>query len=65
MVAYIGDDINDLSCMMKIHEAGGLIGCPLDAVESVKSIANFISSHNGGDGAVRYFIEWIVKDGND
>lgn len=59
-VAYIGDDINDLSCMIPVKEAGGLIGCPADAVEKVKAIADFIARHNGGDGAVRDFIEWIV-----
>ena len=58
-VAYIGDDINDLSCMIPVKEAGGL-GCPADAVEKVKAIADFIARHNGGDGAVRDFIEWIV-----
>ncbi|MBU9725199.1 KdsC family phosphatase [Diplocloster modestus] len=60
-VAYIGDDINDLSCMTAVKEVGGVIGCPADAVEKVKTIADFISPHNGGDGAVRDFIEWIVE----
>lgn len=59
-VAYIGDDINDLSCMTAVKAAGGMVGCPADAVKKVKSIADFISPHNGGDGAVRDFIEWIV-----
>jgi len=60
-VAYIGDDINDLPCMKVIQDAGGLIGCPADAVDSVKSIADFISQHKGGNGAVREFIEWLCK----
>lgn len=60
-VAYIGDDINDLSCMEPIKAAGGLVGCPADAVEKVKIVADFISEHNGGEGAVRDFIEWIVE----
>ena len=60
-VAYIGDDINDLSCMEPIKAAGGLIGCPADAVEIVKAIADYIAPHNGGNGAVRDFIEWIVN----
>ena len=58
-VAYIGDDINDLPCMEVIKQHGGLIGCPADAVEEVKEQAHFISSRNGGDGAVREFVEWI------
>ncbi len=59
-VAYIGDDINDLSCMKPVREAGGKIGCPADAVKKVKELADFISTKNGGDGAVREFIEWLV-----
>ena len=62
-VAYIGDDINDLSCMKLIKAAGGIIGCPADAVEKVKEIADYIAGHNGGDGAVRDFIEWLVDKG--
>lgn len=61
-VAYIGDDINDLGCMQIIKESGGLIGCPVDAVDEVRIIADFISKKNGGDGAVREFIEWILKE---
>lgn len=65
IVAYIGDDINDLSCMNPIKEAGGLVGCPADAVKKVKDISDFITEHNGGDGAVRDFIEWIVAEKSD
>jgi 3-deoxy-D-manno-octulosonate 8-phosphate phosphatase (KDO 8-P phosphatase) len=61
-VAYIGDDINDLPCMIQIKEAGGLIGSPADAVKAVTEIVDFVSPHNGGDGAVRDFIDWIVND---
>ena len=60
-VAYIGDDINDLSAMNPIKEAGGKIGCPANAVKNVKELADFISVKNGGDGAVREFIEWLVE----
>ena len=60
-VAYIGDDINDLSCMKPVKKAGGKIGCPADAVMKVKDLADFVSTKNGGDGAVREFIEWLVE----
>lgn len=60
-VAYIGDDINDLSCMRPIKEAGGLIGCPSDAVKVVRELADFVCCKYGGDGAVREFIEWLVE----
>ena len=58
--AYIGDDINDLLCMEKIKAAGGVIGCPADAVKKIKEISDYVCIHNGGDGAVREFIEWIL-----
>ena len=60
-VAYIGDDLNDLSCMISVKEAGGLVGCPRDAVEKIVELADFVSNHNGGNGAVRDFIEWIIE----
>ena len=63
-VAYIGDDINDFGCMMPVKEAGGIIGCPADAAEKVKDIVDYVAVHNGGDGAVREFIEWILKTYN-
>lgn len=59
-VAYIGDDINDLYCMKAVKEAGGVTGCPADAVDEIKEISYFVAYHNGGDGAVREFIEFIV-----
>lgn len=55
-VAYIGDDINDLECM----GICGFAGCPKDAVKEVKEISHFVSNFNGGDGAVREFIEWLI-----
>ncbi|MCD7804172.1 MAG: 3-deoxy-D-manno-octulosonate 8-phosphate phosphatase [Oscillospiraceae bacterium] len=60
-VAYIGDDINDLSCMTPIKEAGGIVGCPADAVREVKEVSDFVARRNGGDGAVREFIEWMIS----
>lgn len=56
-IAYIGDDINDLECM----KLCGIVGCPADAVDEVKAISDFISIKNGGYGAVREFIDWIMK----
>ncbi len=60
-IAYIGDDINDFSCMILVKEAGGIVGCPKDAVSKVTRIADFVSGYKGGDGAVRNFIEWLVE----
>lgn len=60
-VAYIGDDINDLHCMNIVKKAGGIVGCPADAADAVKRIADYVSLYNGGEGAVRDFIEWIIE----
>lgn len=56
-VAYMGDDINDLGVMKKVF----LAGCPKDSVEEVLQTAKFISVKNGGSGAVRDFLEHIMK----
>lgn len=53
--AYIGDDLPDKECM----EMVGVCGCPIDAVDEIKKICDFVSSQKGGNGAVREFIEWI------
>lgn len=57
-VAYIGDDIIDLNCM----EICQVKGCPADAIDEVKKISDFISIKNGGNGAVREFIQWIIEN---
>lgn len=57
-IVYIGDDLNDLPSML----LAGYIGCPADSCIEVKSIANYISSINGGDGAVRDIIEHILRE---
>ena len=46
--------------MQPIKEAGGLIGCPQNSCKEIIKIADYISQNNGGDGAVRDFIEWII-----
>ncbi|HFX3738996.1 TPA: KdsC family phosphatase [Enterococcus faecium] len=61
-VSYIGDDINDLTCMNAVKAANGYVGCPHDAVEKVKRISDYIASRNGGNGAVREFIEWLEEE---
>lgn len=62
-VAYIGDDLNDLECMKQIKNEGGQIGCPADASKEIIKIVDFVSEKNGGHGAVREFIDWIITNG--
>ena len=65
-IAYIGDDINDIEIMQYIQKNGGLIACPDDAVWKVKFLHSIrIMNNNGGHGAVREFVDWIIKRNND
>lgn len=57
-VAYMGDDINDIGVMKKVH----LAACPRNSSEEVLRIVDFISSKNGGNGAVRELLEKIMKE---
>ncbi len=59
--AYFGDDIIDLKCMNPIKEAGGIIGCPADAVQEIKGIADYSCVNKAGEGALREFVEWLVN----
>ncbi|RRD38472.1 HAD-IIIA family hydrolase [Leptotrichia sp. OH3620_COT-345] len=59
-IAYMGDDLNDLNIMKEV----GLKGAPKDAAREIKETADFISSKKGGYGAVREFIEFIIKKEN-
>jgi 3-deoxy-D-manno-octulosonate 8-phosphate phosphatase (KDO 8-P phosphatase) len=59
-IAYIGDDVND-EHVMKI---AGFSACPNDAVEIIKKSVDYICLNNGGHGAVREFIELILKSQN-
>ena len=56
-IAYMGDDLPDICVLEKVK----LKGCPFDAVDEVKAIANFVSSKCGGRGAVREFCDYILK----
>jgi len=55
-IAYIGDDENDLECM----KLCSIKGCPADAESAVKKIVDFVCERNGGNGAVREFIDYLL-----
>ena len=58
-VAYIGDDINCKEILGNV----GVSACPDNAVREIKSINNIIQlSQTGGGGAVREFIDLILKE---
>lgn len=60
-VAYIGDDLNDMPCMKAVKEAGGVVGCPADAVTEVKVFSDYSAAVPGGEGAVREFIQHLIR----
>lgn len=60
-VAYIGDDLNDLEIIDFVKENGGFTGCPFDASPTLKELVQYVCSSNGGNGAVREFVEKIVQ----
>ena len=57
-VAYMGDDLPDIPVIKEV----GLGCCPNDAVDEVKEVATFISTKNGGRGAVREMCDLIYKN---
>lgn len=57
-VAYIGDDVNCYELLNNV----GLAACPKNALKKIKSIHNIkILEKRGGEGAVREFIDKILK----
>jgi len=58
-VAYIGDDIN----CKELLESVWISACPSNALDEIKNIPNIINlSQKGGDGAVREFVEIILRN---
>jgi 3-deoxy-D-manno-octulosonate 8-phosphate phosphatase (KDO 8-P phosphatase) len=53
----VGDDIPDYEVMLK----AGISACPADAVEEIRSVANYISNAPGGKGCARDVIEQVLK----
>jgi 3-deoxy-D-manno-octulosonate 8-phosphate phosphatase (KDO 8-P phosphatase) len=56
-VAYMGDDLLDLPVLAR----AGLSGAPADAAEEVRSASHWVSRCRGGRGAVREFIELVLR----
>ena len=56
-IAYIGDDITDLPLLKSVGFAATVPG----AVAPVKRAAHFVSTRNGGDGAYREIIDFILQ----
>lgn len=56
-IAFMGDDVVDRELLKK----AGLTAVPSDAEDDVKEYADLVMSRSGGRGAVREFINFILK----
>jgi YrbI family 3-deoxy-D-manno-octulosonate 8-phosphate phosphatase len=56
-VAFIGDDVNDLSLLKVV----GISGAPLNAPEYIKKHVNIVTKRSGGEGAFREFVEIVLN----
>lgn len=56
-ILMMGDDLPD----MEIMKMAGISACPKNSVPEVKEISDYISSIEGGKGAVREVIEQVMK----
>ncbi len=56
-VAYVGDDLMDLPLVRYV----GFGVAVADAVDELQALADYITRKNGGCGAVREVIEYILK----
>jgi 3-deoxy-D-manno-octulosonate 8-phosphate phosphatase (KDO 8-P phosphatase) len=55
-VAYIGDDLIDLSVLERV----GLSAAPANSVDDVKDIVDLVTEKEGGSGAVRELIDLLL-----
>lgn len=56
-ILYMGDDLPDYEVMSQI----GIPCCPADAVQEIKDISTYVSTEDGGKGAVRDVIEKVMR----
>ena len=56
-VGYIGDDLNDFEPM----KLAGFVGCPGDACDEIRQMADYIAEAYGGHGAVRECVTYLLK----
>jgi YrbI family 3-deoxy-D-manno-octulosonate 8-phosphate phosphatase len=56
-ICYVGDDLADLACI----QYAGVGVAVADAVDEVKSEADWITKAGGGKGAIRELVESILK----
>ena len=56
-IAYVGDDINDLELIKSVG-----FGCAVsNAMQVIKDAADYVTTHRGGDGAIREVTDIILS----
>lgn len=56
-IAYLGDDLQDLPVLRRV----GFAVAVADAAEEVKKACHLVTGHEGGRGAVREALEFIIR----
>lgn len=56
-VAYIGDDLPDLSVLKRV----GFSAAPHNAADVVKESVDYVTERRGGEGAVREVVDLLLK----
>lgn len=56
-VAYMGDDVLDLPVLLR----AGVSAAPADAAPDVRTRVDLVTTATGGNGAVREFIEFVLR----
>ncbi len=56
-VAYIGDDVNDVTTL----EAVGFSATPADGMPQAAAVVDYVCKKSGGEGAVREIVEMILE----
>ena len=58
-VCFVGDDLIDVPIMRRV----GFAAAPADAVQEALDAAHLVTRRNGGRGAVREVVEYLLRAG--
>ena len=56
-VLYMGDDFSDYEILKRV----GLPCCPIDAMNEIREICQYVSKYEGGKGCVRDIVEQVLR----
>ena len=57
VVCFVGDDLPDLAVMRRV----GFAVAPADAAAEVRRQAHWVTEHDGGHGAIRDVVEFLLR----